>query len=177
MRNNVNQIVISADHYQKEEYERLRLGANFEKIIHNVDLLYSIRTKHYPNSITEIRISGIDNERNLDRKKFHDFWIKRSDHVAAGYPMERWNTYENAPHQDLNDPCELLWDRMYIWFDGKVNPCDADYKSYLSYGNVKDATVKEIWADEKLKKLRDQHLSNNRNKVVPCDRCGATFCK
>ena len=177
LKNNVTQVVISADHYQKEEYERLRLGANFEKIIHNVDLLYSIRTKHYPNSITEIRISGIDNERNLDRKKFHDFWIKRSDHVAAGYPMERWNTYENAPHQDLNDPCELLWDRMYIWFDGKVNPCDADYKSYLSYGNVKDATVKEIWADEKLKKLRDQHLSNNRNKVVPCDRCGATFCK
>ena len=43
---------------------------------------------------------------------------------------------------------------MYVWFDGKANPCDSDYKSYLSYGNVKDATVKEIWADEKLKKLQ-----------------------
>ena len=37
LRNNVTQIVISADHYLKEDYERLRLGANFEKIIHNVD--------------------------------------------------------------------------------------------------------------------------------------------
>ena len=66
---------------------------------------------------------------------------------------------------------------MYVWFDGKVNPCDADYKSYLSYGNVKDNTIKEIWDGEKLKKLRDQHLSNSRNKIVPCDRCGTSFCK
>ena len=56
---------------------------------------------------------------------------------------------------------------MYIWFDGKVNPCDADYKSYLSYGNIKDNSVKEIWAGEKLKKLRDQHLCGNRNKLNP----------
>lgn len=177
LKNNVTQIVISADHYLKDDYERLRLGANFEKIIQNVDLLYDIRAKNYPNSVTEIRITGIDNERNLDRKKFHDFWIKRSDHVAAGYPVERWNTYENTPHEDINDPCDYIWDRMYIWFDGKVNPCDADYKSYLSYGNVKDNTIKEIWDGEKLKKLRDQHLSNSRNKIVPCDRCGTSFCK
>ena len=42
-KNNVTQIVISADHYQKEEYERLRKNSNFEKIIKNVDLLFEIR--------------------------------------------------------------------------------------------------------------------------------------
>ena len=36
----------------------------------------------------------MDNERNLNREKFRDFWIKRCDH-AAGYPLERWNVYEN----------------------------------------------------------------------------------
>ena len=111
------------------DYERLRLGSNFEKVVENVDLLFNIREKFYPNSLTEIRISGVDNERNLNREKFRDFWIKRCDHVSAGYPLERWNTYENEPDINTKDPCENLWDRMYIWFDGKVNPCDADYKS------------------------------------------------
>ena len=175
-KNNVNQVVISGDHYVKEHYERLRLNSNFEDVVKRVDMLFNIRKEFYPDSTTEIRISGIDNERTLDREKFRDFWIKRSDHVTASYPLERWNTYENKEDPKINDPCEFLWDRMYIWFDGKVNPCDADYKSYLSYGNFKEKTIKEIWNGEIIKKLREEHFENKRNKVNPCNKCGVTFC-
>ena len=174
-KNNVTQIIISSDHYIKEDYERLRLGSNFEKVVENVDLLFNIREKFYPNSLTEIRISGVDNERNLNREKFRDFWIKRCDHVSAGYPLERWNTYENEPDINTKDPCENLWDRMYIWFDGKVNPCDADYKSYLSYGSAKEYSLKELWNNKIISKTRNQHLNNDRTKINPCDRCGVTF--
>jgi radical SAM protein with 4Fe4S-binding SPASM domain len=174
-KNNVTQIIISSDHYIKEDYERLRLGSNFEKVVKNVDLLFNIRKKFYSGSLTEIRISGIDNERNLNREKFKDFWIKRCDHVSAGYPLERWNTYENKIDNNIKDPCENLWDRMYVWFDGKVNPCDADYKSYLSYGSAKEYNLKELWNSKIISKIRDQHLSNDRTKINPCDRCGVTF--
>ena len=172
---NVNQVIISSDHYIKKDYERLRLGSNFEKVVENVDRLYEIRKKFYPDSITEIRISGIDNERNLDRKKFKDFWIKRSDHVTASYPLERWDTYNNKPHDKITDACENLWDRMYIWFDGKINPCDADYKSYLNYGDAKKNSLKKIWNDKIIENTRRMHLAKERNKIVPCDRCGVTF--
>jgi radical SAM protein with 4Fe4S-binding SPASM domain len=174
-KNNVTQVVVSSDHYIKEDYERLRLGSNFEKVVKNVDMLFNIRKEHYPDSLTEIRISGIDNERNLDRKKFKEFWIKRSDHVTAGFPLERWNTYENNVLPDIKDPCENLWDRMYVWFDGKVNPCDADYKSYLSYGSAKEYSLKELWNNKINSNIRNNHLNNKRNELNPCDRCGVTF--
>ena len=172
---NVNQVIISSDHYIKKDYERLRLGSNFEKVVENVDRLYEIRKKFYPDSITEIRISGIDNDRNLDRKKFKNFWIKRSDHVTASYALERWDTYSNKPHDKITDACENLWDRMYVWFDGKTNPCDADYKSYLNYGDAKKNNLKKIWNDKIIEKTRRMHLAKERNKIVPCDRCGVTF--
>ena len=172
---NVTQIVISADHYQKDEYERLRKNSNFEKILKNVDNLFEIRKIHYPDSITEIRVSGIDNDKNLNREKFRNFWIKRSDHVTASFPMERWDTYKNKIHENITDPCENLWDRMYVWFDGKVNPCDADYKSFLSFGNLNDDTIKKIWNDKKINNLREEHLNNSRLKTSPCNKCGATF--
>lgn len=175
LKNNVNQIVISADHYIKSEYERLRLGANFEKIIANVDMLYNIRKKFYPDSITEIRVSGVDNEKNLDLKKFREFWLKRSDHVSSTYPLERWDTYSNKIHQEINDPCYNLWDRMYVWFDGKVNPCDADYKSYLSYGDVTKNSIKEIWNGERINQTRYLHQNKQRKCINPCNRCGVTF--
>ena len=174
-KNNVTQVVVSSDHYIKEDYERLRLGSNFEKVVKNVDMLFNIRKEFYPNSLTEIRISGVDNEKNLDREKFKNFWIKRCDHVTASYPLERWNTYENEVLPEVTDPCENLWDRMYVWFDGKVNPCDADYKSYLSYGNAKEYSLKELWNNKIIIKTREEHQRQGRTKINPCDRCGVTF--
>lgn len=175
-KNNITQLVVSSDHYIKEDYERLRLGSNFEKVVANVDNLYKIRNKFYPDSITEIRISGVDNDKNLDRTKFYDFWIKRSDHVSATFASERWDTYNNKVHPEINDPCQLIWDRMYIWWDGKTNPCDADYKSYLSYGNAKENTIKELWNNKKNTELRNMHLNGDRNKINPCNKCGESFC-
>lgn len=173
--NNITQVVISADHYEKEKFEKLRLNSDFDKIVTNVDLLYNIRKNYYENSITEIRISGIDADNNLDKKKFKDFWIKRSDHVTASLPLERWDTYNNKIDNDINDPCENLWDRMYIWFDGKANPCDADYKSYLSYGDKKKNSIKEIWNSKHINNIRSDHLNNNRITHTPCNKCGVTF--
>ena len=175
LRNNISQIVISADHYIKEDYERLRLNSNFEKILKNVDQLYNIRSKYYKDSITEIRISGVDNDKNLNREKFKEFWIKRSDHVTATLPLERWNTYENEPHPTIKSPCHFWWDRMYIWFDGKVNPCDADYKSNLNYGDINEKSIEQIWNGEKISNYRKLHLDYQRNKINPCDRCGVRF--
>ena len=175
LENKVNQVVISGDHYIKDEYERLRLGSNFDEVVSNVDLLYNMRKKDFPNSITEIRISGVDNEKNLNREAYKNFWIKRADHVVAQYPLERWNTYENEITEDLYDPCEYLWDRMYVWFDGKVNPCDADYKSYLSYGNVNENTISDIWNGNTINKLREDHLNRKRTQIEPCNKCGVTF--
>lgn len=171
----INQIVISADHYEKEEYEKLRVNSEFDKIIKNVDYLCNLRKKIYKNSHTEIRVSGVNNQKNFNPEKFYDFWMKRSDHVSVVKPMERWDTYKNESHPDINDPCENLFDRMYVWFNGDVNPCDADYKSKLSFGNLNKDTNKNIWNNEIIYKLRQNHLNGERNKHIPCDRCGVSF--
>ena len=55
--------------------------------------------------------------------------------------------------------------------DGKVNPCDYDYKSKLSKWNIKDSTVKSIWNSKSYNELRRMHLENQRNKIEPCARC------
>ena len=64
---------------------------------------------------------------------------------------------------------------MYVWYDGKVNPCDADYKSYLQFGNVNENSISNVWKSNKIMDLRKQHIKKLRNKTIPCDRCGVTF--
>ena len=171
----VSTVVISADHYEKKRFETLRKGSDFNKIVKNVIRLNEIKNKYYKDKRTEIRISGIDFYKNLDREKFNNFWKPYCDTVSVGYAVERWDTYSNEPHPQITSPCSFLWDRMYVWWDGKANPCDADYKSYMSYGDVSNSTIKEVWNSKKLKEFREMHLQKKRKCLNPCDRCGLDF--
>ena len=94
---------------------------------------------------------------------------KYADEVVMKPAYPRWNTYLNDPEPDFIKPCGYLWERMYVWFDGKVNPCDADYKSYLSPGKLGNKSLKECWED--LSKLRSIMIKGKRKEVNPCDRC------
>ena len=37
--------------------------------------------------------------------------------------------------------CSHLWERLYVWHDGVINPCDEDYKSYLTPGNFNQISI------------------------------------
>ena len=70
-----------------------------------------------------------------------------------------------------------LWERMYVWFDGTINPCDVDYKSELSTGKLdySENNIKDLWNSKLFQSLRKKHLNNERQSIKPCDRCGLSF--
>ena len=72
---------------------------------------------------------------------------------------------------DVPSPCSDLWRRMFIWWDGQVNPCDVDYKSKLSFGGLETASISDIWKSDKYNKLREAHMNKQRAKIDPCNKC------
>jgi len=171
LKSDVTDVVFSVDSYTKEDFEKIRVGAVFEQVINNIQKFKMIREQFYPNSKCATRISGVQVDKKQDPKKFKEFWEKYVDHVTV-VPMQiRWDTYHNPKEIAGTKPCDLLWERMYVWYDGICNPCDMDYMSKLSTGSVKDKSIREIWHGELYSKLRDGHLNGKRNSFHPCDRC------
>ena len=166
--NDVCELVLSIDSAVPEEYESLRLGAKFEKTLAAVQLLKKI-IDEYPNRKTLTRISGVNMNDKQDWDKFFKFWSQYIDQVGWVPSEMRWDTYNNPVNKDMG-PCSYPWERMYVWYDGKANPCDVDYKSLLSSGKYPDLSLKELWM--KQAKLRDDHEKQLRSDYVPCDRCG-----
>ena len=80
------------------------------------------------------------------------------------------NSYEKEPN-NIEEPCSDLWRRMFIWWDGKVNPCDVDYKSALCVDNVKNDSVSKIWNSVKYQEYRNNHLRKLRSEMSPCKSC------
>ena len=82
-----------------------------------------------------------------------------------------WESSYDNPIGQVNEPCHQLWHRMFVWYDGKVNPCDYDYKSKLSKWNVNNNKISEIWNSSEYNNYRNMHLKSLRKDLYPCDRC------
>ena len=99
-----------------------------------------------------------------------DFWKPYADLVAFTNYTPWESSYDN-PVNEVSSPCTELWRRLFVWWDGKINPCDVDYKSHLCIGNIKSDTLSNLWKSSKYMSLREDHLAKNRLGCEPCSRC------
>ena len=166
----VQTMAFSIDAASKELYEKLRVNGKFEKTIKNVKRFNEIKTKYYPSSRLVTRISGVKVNEDQNVENMAKFWSSYADIVAFTNYLPWENSYTN-PINDLDLPCTELWRRIFIWWDGKVNPCDYDYKSTLSMWNFKQTKIKDIWNSTGYNELREKHLNKNRSQQSPCNRC------
>jgi len=170
LKSEVTDLVYSIDSYTKKEYESIRVQGVFEDVLNNIKRFKEIK-KQYPDSKCATRISGVKVDPKQNPQKFKDFWQQYVDHVVMVEMEPKWDTYNNPVELAGKNPCQILWERMYVWYDGICNPCDADYKSALSVGSVNNSTIKEIWNSPKYKEIREFHSNGKRSMCFPCDRC------
>ena len=98
------------------------------------------------------------------------FYQEFADEIAL-VNYDPWESAYENPVNDIKETCSELFRRIFVWWDGKVNPCDFDYKSTLSKWNAKTHSIKEIWGSVYFNKIRELHTTNKRNTIEPCKRC------
>jgi len=170
LENGVTELVFSVEGVEKEEYERVRVQGKFEQVLENIKRFHRIRNTQYPDSKCKTRVSGVKYSPSFDVPRFINFWKDIVDNVACVEMESRWDTYNN-PLTHRTAPCRKLWEGLYVWYDGTVNPCDIDYKSHLAVGNVQNTSIRDIWNGERYNRLRADHSNAKRSCRVPCDRC------
>ena len=167
---NIQTIVFSIDSKDKESYEAIRVNGKFDNIIKKLELFNKIREKNYKREDKIVRISGVKINDKQDINEMKKKWGDIADIVAFTNYVPWESSYENEIN-NIIEPCTEFWSRMFIWHDGKVNPCDFDYKSKLSKWNVKEDSIKNIWNSDEYNHLRYCHLNNLRSELEPCRRC------
>ena len=168
--NDVQSIVFSIDAADKDLYEKLRVNGKFDKTMKNIKRFVEIKEKEYPHSRLITRISGVkvNDAQNLD--EMVGVWSPYADIVAFTNYTPWESSYDN-PVNKIELPCEELWRRIFVWWDGKVNPCDYDYKSLLSKWNASNTPISEIWNSDIYNNMRKSHLNEQRKEYEPCIRC------
>jgi len=165
-----NTVVFSADAADAELYAKLRVNGKLERVLENVRRFAEIKAKHYPQSRTITRVSGVQFSKEQDFQEVERFWRDYVDQVAF-VDYNPWENAYDAPANALVEPCSDLWRRVFVWWDGRMNPCDVDYKSQLSPGKVGETALSALWRSEAYTVLRDSHLSGQRQALTPCKGC------
>lgn len=166
----VRLLVFSADAASEPSYGQIRVRGKLDKVLKNVEMFREIKAKHYPDSRMITRVSGVKVPGTPDLDQMEAFWGGLVDQVAF-VNYNPWDSTYERPVNDIVEPCSELWLRMFVWSDGRVNPCENDYKTTLKVGNANDTPLAEIWRSEAYMRLRAAHESGKRSTCEPCTRC------
>ena len=119
----------------------------------------------------------------FDGKDITDLKINERANLGISYAFQQPVTFKGLKVRDLLDVasgkkndfgqiCDLLWERLYLWYDGTLNPCDIDHLSTLALGNINCGTsISEIWKGNEMETLRKKHLYSRDGMAEVCSRC------
>ena len=164
----LDRISISIEGYTKEVYERYRPGAVFETVIRNIEAMQSLKERLGVNH-PKIRVQTVMLPELKDTfDEYKKFWSIRADEV--GYldykEMKVKKTGIVFPWA-----CPQIWQRMAVWWDGTMLPCNHDDDGLLELGNVEKVSIKSVWHSGFLNDIRNVHKTGTGHKISACDGC------
>ena len=172
----LDRLIVSFDAVSKDVYERIRVGADFEKTVHNVKRFVAIRNE-LGLSRPSVRIHMVrmkENEHEIDQGEV--FWGDTVDLISYGEyrntnAMDREDRYmvKRQPRPDF--VCPQLWQRMVVSVSGVVTACCRDVSMLMRLGDVNKQPLREMWHGEPLATYRRMHLEGLAYKIRGCAGC------
>lgn len=181
----VAHITFAFDGYNSETYEKVRIGASYEKVIGGViEFLKEkkrrrLKEPYIAITTLEVGIEDYKDKENAKKEFFKLFEELSVDEFIAKTPNTWGGTFsetENFSHHDISRekfyPCSHLWSTMSICWDGTVVPCCFDFFKTYTLGNVNKKPLKEIWNDRPMVALRKSMLNGSYGRLNKlCNNC------
>jgi radical SAM protein with 4Fe4S-binding SPASM domain len=172
-------VSFSFDGYNKETYEKMRVGANFEKTLNNITSFLELKKKFGKKKPYTI-LQFLDfQDAKIDvsvKNKMHDRFQSLPLDEIREIVAHNWggNVELNQKKKDpslKNKSCTFPWYSLTILWDGTVVPCPQDFLGEIELGNVNKNSIRTIWNDNKMLNLREKMISGEYNCFGPCSTC------
>jgi radical SAM protein with 4Fe4S-binding SPASM domain len=171
----LDRVIFSMDGATKETYEKIRVGADFDKLMTNIKTFHDIReTKGVAKPF--IRIQMVRMKDNMDEvDTFLNMWSGIADDIAVKDVTNRGQGNQLSVGDQITtgrQRCNQPWQRMIIARDGKVFPCCSDWDRRYEIGDANTTDLKDIWKGKRMNALREV---NRRGKLDNFDLCKDCF--
>jgi len=171
-------ILLCLDGATKETFERIRLGAKFDKVAANIRRF--AETKRSRQSNLKVDLQMIDMTANRQEEElFLQQWRGQGFDSVTVKPFHTWANQDESliqitppapPHQ--SGQCYEPWTGLTVLADGTVVPCCNDYAGRLPLGDLKTQSLGEVWNAEPMRALRRRFLGEEPDLAgTICEGC------
>jgi len=169
-------VIASLDGVSETVHKSNRIGVDTKKAYGNTELLLNKRKENfsfYPWVFPRMLI----NETNKhEEESFYKYWKYKADKVLRttmhnwGGQIEDKNIHQNKV--SFSNVCFFPFSQCFIQIDGKVRICCLDVNGGNIFGDLNKSSIKQIWGNQNFKDLRENLMSNNREKLPKiCQNC------
>jgi MoaA/NifB/PqqE/SkfB family radical SAM enzyme len=170
---------ISVDGRNKNEYEKSRVGGNFEKLLENLELLRDVRGEYRQRKFVNIRVMLRPSERP-DEINLMQFWRKYGDEVTRQYIAD-WSgldrdVYALECEVGRYPRCTLPFKQLDVYWNGNVPLCTYSHlqsgnREGVLLGNINDSTLGQLWNSPLIRNYRHGHRARDNSLTPICKGC------
>lgn len=184
---NLYKIVISLNAATANTYKIIENRDDYNYTLKNIYKLLELKKKYYKGKYKDkqefirfnpqVEISFVKMRLNtaeeiLFRKKWGNEEVYLRIQNVSSFSQQLSNVEDLSLKNEYlpNFPCERLWTRMEIWWDGRVVICDNDFGGKVVLGNANKQSLIEIWNGEIIKGIRKKHIKGIFDNLL-CRNC------
>ncbi len=167
----LDEIKISIDGSDGEEFNKLRIGLNHAKVLENVKEFRRLRDQ--AGRSKPVIVAATCQTSNRDQTKtMLDGVVDRIDFTH----IHNWGgALGDAEARRVRKPCDRLWRTMTVLVNGDIALCCLDYSGKEVLGNVNDNTMIDIWNNARYNELRQLHRESRQDEIPLCSNCSKCF--
>jgi pyruvate-formate lyase-activating enzyme len=161
----------------RETYMKIHGRDEFDNVISNLkDLSGWIRSNGLNVGLFATCVVCDDNKEEVELLKsiIGDYVddIDIANATTQGGNMSELNeTSDNAVTSMSKIPCNIIFDRLNITWDGKLTACCVDFDDNLVVADLKNTSLIEAWNSDKMVRLRRLQINNEIPQDILCYNC------
>ena len=170
----LDRLSFSFDGFDKDTYERTRVGGHFEKTRQNIIRFLEIkRGKKLKTPITSIEVINFEYNKRPQAKK--EFEAKFKDLPLDSFvfkDLHNWAGETSRKHTSKHySTCTFPWNALVVFWDGNVLPCSQDFFGSNILGNVNESSLRDIWNNTRITQLREKLSNKDIRDLKACREC------
>jgi len=167
----LDEIKVSIDGADGEEFESIRLGLRYNRVVSNVDAFVRLRNEKNRTRprVTVACCSTSNREQSQDRLGA----------VVDEYDFTRihnWGDQDESGRRRIRKPCSRVWRTFTVLWNGDVALCCLDYDGKVILGNLtQDGSIAKVWKNSRYRDVRAHHRSAEQDRISICEHCSKSF--
>jgi radical SAM protein with 4Fe4S-binding SPASM domain len=169
-------ITCSVDGATAETYQKVRGIPHFEKITRNVERLAEIKASLGRSNPVIVLNTILMKETEPEILSVFRRWEGIVDRVNV-IPVASYGKVESLSSAPPDSAacsfraCDHLFDRLMVFWDGRVTVCCGDINGALEIGRFPEQSLEQLWKNERMTRLRRLHRARQFDELPVCRSC------